>query len=281
MELRLRRAGGQAVRQRFHPTSRPRAVARTILALGRDSDVWVGVAPRRQRHGGRAAIARVWALWADCDGAAAAAAAEAFQPAPAILVRSGSGANLHAYWLLAEPLAPELAERANRRLAHALGSDPASTDAARILRPPGTRNHKHQPPAAVRLERLQPGRLVAARDVVGHLVDPPDRRPTPAPARPRTPGSDPLRDIAPAVYIRALTGQVPDRTGKVSCPLHEDRTPSLHVYDSPEAGWFCYSCRAGGSVFDLAAALWLLDLRGPGFIELRGRLEDLFGVTQP
>jgi hypothetical protein len=29
------------------------------------------------------------------------------------------------------------------------------------------------------------------------------------------------------------------RSRKVRCPLHEDRTASLHVYREPERGWYC------------------------------------------
>ena len=88
-------------------------------------------------------------LWADCDGDDAVAALERFEPQPSIVIASGTGSNCHAYWPLTKPLARDEIERANRRLAHALGADPASADAARILRVPATYSHKHQPPAPV------------------------------------------------------------------------------------------------------------------------------------
>jgi hypothetical protein len=46
----------------------------------------------------------------------------------------------------------------------------AATDAARILHPPGTLNHKSSPPRAVVCTRLEPVKFSAA-DVVGHLPD--------------------------------------------------------------------------------------------------------------
>ena len=49
----------------------------------------------------------------------------------------------------AEPAAPDEAERANRRPAHKLGADMSATDAARILRPPGTSNFKGPAPQPV------------------------------------------------------------------------------------------------------------------------------------
>ena len=95
------------------------------------------------------------------------------------MIASGSGSNCHAYWPLTEPLGRDEVERANRRLAHALGADPASADAARILRVPGTLSHKHDPPTPVEAIRLDTDRRVDAVDVVGSLPDPP----APAPAR--------------------------------------------------------------------------------------------------
>ena len=37
--------------------------------------------------------------------------------------------------------------------------------------------------------------------------------------------------------------------------LHEDRTPSLQLYQ--DGTWYCYgACHAGGSVFDFASRIW-------------------------
>jgi len=68
----------------------------------------------------------------------------------------------------------------------------------------------------------------------------------------------------------------------VSCPFHgEDRTPSLHVYEHPAAGWYCYGCGRGGSIFDLAAAVFGLSTRGREFVELRARLQAALGAWAP
>lgn len=84
-----------------------------------------------------------------------------------------------------------------------------------------------------------------------------------------------LEAVPPASYVRALTGLEVDAHGKVRCPLHDDRTPSLHVYATAEEGWFCFGCRRGGSIYDLAAALWKRPLRGRGFADLRDDLLEL------
>lgn len=70
------------------------------------------------------------------------------------------------------------------------------------------------------------------------------------------------------------------RDGKVACPFHEDRTPSLHVYDEAEHGWHCYGCGRGGTIIDFGAALYGLEPRGQGFHEIRRRLDaDLMAVA--
>lgn len=154
-------------------------------------------------------------------------------------------------------------------------------DAARILRPPGTFNFKHQPPAAVELERFTGERFTASELLAVLPALPPRRRSAPAP--PTVTGDDPLRAIDPAVYVTALTGREPGRNRKIACPLHEDTTPSLHVYDDPQRGWFCYGCGRGGSVYDLAGPLLGLATKGPEIHELRRRLYELLlpGLKPP
>ncbi len=71
------------------------------------------------------------------------------------------------------------------------------------------------------------------------------------------------------------TGQSVGRSRKVHCPLHGDDTPSLHVYRDARGGWFCFGCGRGGTVYDLAAALWGRELRGRGFAALRADLHAL------
>jgi CHC2 zinc finger len=78
--------------------------------------------------------------------------------------------------------------------------------------------------------------------------------------------------------VEHLLGVEVPRSGFVSCPFHVDRTPSFKVYETPERGWMCFSahCRRGGSIYDLAAALWGLGTRGQDFLELRRRLLAYF-----
>jgi hypothetical protein len=282
VELRYRLEDGARMGQVFEPARRLGGLATRALALARRTDVYLGCAPRTRRYGGRDAVRRGFVLWADCDGEAAGAALERFDPAPSIVIASGTGGNRHAYWPLAEPLARDDLERANRRIAHALAADPASADAARILRPPETRSHKHTPPAPVRALRLEPARRFSAASVVGGLADAPvpERSETTASADGRA-GRDPLLAIPPAVYVARLLGVAVPRHRKVPCPFHADERPSLHVYETPERGWYCFGrCRRGGTIYDLAAPLLGYETRGDGFLQLRAELRSLFNVEE-
>ena len=73
IELRYRRSAG-GMGQRFFPIERPDAAAAAIAVLGRRGDLYVGASLRARREGTRDALAAGWALWADCDGDAAAGA---------------------------------------------------------------------------------------------------------------------------------------------------------------------------------------------------------------
>ena len=279
IELRWRH--GQGMRHAFIEHTRTLAATRTILQLGRRTDVYVGVAPRTRPHGGKDAIDRVWTLWADLDNPAARDTLDQLPVKPAILVASGTPGHAHAYFPLTTPVTATAAEIANRRLASQLGADSGSvTNAATILRPPATFSHKTTPPARVVLERLEP--RLASIDAIteGIAADPAatELKPSVHGRRGRAPeGEDPLRALDPALYFEVLTGESVGRSRKISCPWHEDRTPSLHVYKEPAGGWYCYGCtRHGHSVYDLASQLWGLDTHGTQFLELRRRLYDLF-----
>jgi hypothetical protein len=278
LELRYRVGGGQRMGQLFEPANRARGLATRALALGRRTDVYVGCAPRVRRHGGRRAIERGYVLWADCDGDQAVAALNAFEPAPSIVIASGSGSNCHAYWPLLEPLDRDELEQGNRRLAYALGADLASADAARILRVPGTLSHKRQPPTAVEAIRTDFERRLAVANVVGELPEAPRPARTPAAPHPAR-ADDPLLAIAPEVYVARLLGVEVPRHRKVRCPFHADRTASLHVYETPARGWYCFGhCRRGGTIYDLAAPLYGYGSRGEDFLRLRSELRRLFGL---
>jgi hypothetical protein len=277
LELRYR-VGSHALASEFIRAHDREALASAIAARAAATDVYIGCAPRCRRSGTKRDIADVWVLWAECDGAAAAEAAKAYAPRAGIIIGSGSGQNVHAYWPLSAPLSPEQAEQANLRLAYRLGADRACYDAARILRPPGTWNHKRSPAAPVIPLRLEPGRTVAVREVLAGAPEVDDDRLLRRwrERSVRDVGQDPLLRIDPAVYVTELLGIAARPGRKVRCPFHADRRPSLHVYPTAPQGWCCFSCGRGGSIYDLAAAVWGTGTRGRHFIRLKRRLRERF-----
>lgn len=191
-----------------------------------------------------------------------------------MVVASGTDEHRHAYWFLCEAIALDRIESLNRRLAAALGADERSADAARILRPAGSVNRKYQPPTAVRRLRIEPRSCVPIREL--EAVLPGGQAGVGMSRRTReirTASSDSLRAVSPSVYVARLTGQPVGRSGKIRCPFHDDQTPSLHVYEDSERGWYCFGCGRGGSVYDLAALLWQRSTRGEDFLQLRSVLE--------
>lgn len=278
VEVRWRVPTGMG--QRFVRARDLDGVATIMRTRADESDVYIGVLPRWRRRGGRAAVAGdARTAWVDLDDPDGEARLAEFAPAPHLMVRSGGPGHLHAYWFLRRAVIPAVVERINRRLAWSLGGDLSSADAARILRPPQTINHARDR-APVEVAALRDHPPVGVRGLVGELMDPPSevvptRRPT---ARPT--GRDELLRVAPDRYVEVLTGQQVGRSRKVRCPLHEDSTPSLHVYRDPERGWFCFGCRRGGSAYDLAAALWNIEPRGSGFAALREGLRTALNHGQ-
>ncbi|HEX4108130.1 MAG TPA: CHC2 zinc finger domain-containing protein [Solirubrobacteraceae bacterium] len=275
IELRWRTATGMG--RRFVTVADRAAAAQLVTEIGARTDVYVGALPRWRPQGGRAAIvgdART--VWVDLDSDVAARTLEPVDPAPSVVVASGGPGHLHVYWSLTAGAAAGVIERANRRLAWALGGDLNSADAARILRPPATVHHGRGGAEV----RLMGGGGAPARlgDLVGGLADPPGAA---APSSRTRPSSrrrgDALLELEPERYVARLTGRRVGRSRKVRCPLHEDGTPSLHVYREPQRGWYCFGCRRGGSVYDLAAALWRIEPRGASFVALRERLTSMFG----
>ena len=79
-----------------------------------------------------------------------------------------------------------------------------------------------------------------------------------------------LLAIPASTYVRQLTGLEPNRSGKVNCPFHDDSDPSLQLYD--DGTFYCFGCRAGGSIYDFAARLWHTGTKHREFLALGQRL---------
>lgn len=112
---------------------------------------YFAVATREDGDGTKEGIKEIPALWVDIDfkdipEEEARETITNFQPQPTYVINSGGG--LHLYWLLKHPADPDSIARVEDlldRLVQHFKGDPASTDASRILRIPGTNNLKYDP----------------------------------------------------------------------------------------------------------------------------------------
>jgi RepB DNA-primase from phage plasmid/CHC2 zinc finger len=282
LEIRFRLRGGGMGREFVPAESCARAAGIIIRRLALVTDVYVGVALRDRRAGGRDAIGRCHLLFVEIDTPDAQDRLDRFQWPATATISSGGEGRRHCYWELCTPVGPHECERANRQLTHRLGADPVAVDASRLLRPPASWNWKYNPRQPVRLLDLKPERRYELGELLDGLPDPLVRTRQAAPARVRElrhPLDETLLGIPAEQYVRALTGREPNRAGKLHCPFHEDRHPSLQLY--ADGSWYCFgACRRGGTIYDFAAALWLTGTKGRGFIELRDRLAAELGVAR-
>ncbi len=282
-DLRYTLSEGRMAR-RFVSVLQIGQLARQISELAPTRDVYLGAVLRDSPRAGQAAITGSRLLYIESDDPQTAERLAAFPYRPTMVIASGSPGHLHLYWRLAELASPREVEGANRRLAVELGAETACTDVARLLRPPRTLNHKHSPPAPVRLLTHDATAHWALPDILAALPLDPLPRDIKATRlrRPRRDGSSldrALLEISAAEYVRVLSNREPNRAGKVECPFHQENTPSLQLY--PDGTFYCFgaSCRNGGTIFDFAAALWGTGTRGEQFRHLRRRLANAFGLS--
>jgi hypothetical protein len=182
LEVRGKREGEGMTFRRFYRT--PEALLKDMARWRPGLNYWIGVALRRDVKGGKKEnLLSLTVSFCDVDvgvaghkGATryqtkdeARAAIEQFPLRPYLLVDSGGG--FQSYWLFRESVEltqesiPRL-ERINRGLAQALGGDVAATDAARILRLPGTFNMKIPgKPRPVKIIWCEPDRVYDLADL--------------------------------------------------------------------------------------------------------------------
>ncbi|GMV27145.1 MAG: hypothetical protein AMXMBFR58_31760 [Phycisphaerae bacterium] len=136
-------------------------------------NVHFGPNPRRRKGGTTADVALARCLFVDienvtADEAMARIAASAL-PEPSAIVSSGGG--VHVYWRLAEPMDDlDIWTARQKALIGVLNSDPVVHDPPRVMRFPGTLNHKYDPP--------RPCEIIACSPIRYAL----DAFPCPAPA---------------------------------------------------------------------------------------------------
>jgi RepB DNA-primase from phage plasmid/CHC2 zinc finger len=281
--IEIRYATGHGGMSRlFVPARRTDTAARTIASLTNRADVYCGALLRSRYAGGRDAVADPQLAWVEIDQPDALDRLAQFEPVPTLIVTSGTPGHAHAYWQLDRPVDVAELEQANRKLAHRLGGDLGSVDAARILRPCGTLNHKRQPTRPVSLAAHNPAYRYPLSELVRGLKDPPPRSHAATGGRGgrgrMTELDTLLLSIPASTYVRQLAGLEPTRNGKVNCPFHDDADPSLQLYD--DGTFYCFGCGTGGSIYDFAARLWRTGTKGREFVALRQRLEaELLPLT--
>lgn len=169
------------------------------MNLALDEDVWFSVATRGEnlgegRRGGAAECAYIGALWADIDVDGPNHANKSgllpsddlgrtlvrtFPIYPSIIVKTGGG--YHAYWLLDEPLSideakPILARWAATWTKHAADNGCAVDnvfDLPRVLRVPGTLNHKNGAGSLVEVLVDKRDTRYSYSDIIEATIEPP------------------------------------------------------------------------------------------------------------
>lgn len=138
-------------------------------------DVYYGVLPRvRQEGTAEACIEHPHVLWADIDAKDFPSKDDALKGLtrmyayPQIVVDSGHG--YHAYWLLDQRTNWQWARNVMKGIAREVGGDHVY-DQPRILRIPGTLNHKDEPASRVRLLRFDQTRTYRPDDFSDYFIN--------------------------------------------------------------------------------------------------------------
>ncbi len=146
--VELRAFRDSKVSRRFFPLDQPEKIAE--WAAGHQGwDVYYGTCPRKDESSGRETNLRdLPGLWLDFDfkdfdagGIEVMEILDGFAHPPSLLVHSGGG--IHAYWKFERPVPPTRKMKGQLKgLCRHLRGDPSATDLSRIMRLPGTWNHK-------------------------------------------------------------------------------------------------------------------------------------------
>jgi hypothetical protein len=133
-------------------------------------NVFFGVLGREGKGGGKENVKEAHCLWADIDfkdlkegQAEADGIVATFDHAPSLQIATGGG--YHLYWFLEERTNDVgRVERILKGFCPRLKSDPSATDISRVLRVPGTKNFKYDPPRTVKIVSFEPDRLYSLED---------------------------------------------------------------------------------------------------------------------
>ncbi len=228
--------------------------------------------------GPRTPSARSGRCGPSADGAGSVEALKRFEPTPAFIIGSGTASTATRTGPLVEPLTPGRGRGGEPADATALGADLACFDASRIL--PPARDLESQAAAADARRDTAPSTATSASTRQRSFA--PSLRS--APSGSSDGGAHNQGGQGEATRPRNRSRGLRHRLGRAATwsqsqglvPVHEDRTPSLHVSRHRERGWCCFSCGPWRNDLRLAAGMWGMNPRGREFIELRERLQNRF-----
>jgi len=149
--------------QKFLSISKIDTVPKILEKYQRQYHCYFGVATRTKNDGSKEGIRQIPAVWVDIDFKKFSNEKKAeirqrykdFPLKPSYVIHTGGG--IHAYWKSKEPASASKeqinqVEDLNKRLASYFDGDKGAIDASRILRTPGTINHKY--PSSVILKNF-------------------------------------------------------------------------------------------------------------------------------
>jgi hypothetical protein len=195
--------------------------AKHASSVGYTRDVYVGVAARRGEDSTKKGVHRISTLWADLDAKDGYTYESRLSQLiglphhPSMVVWTGGG--FHIYWLLTgsaeSPEELDLAELVMRRIATGLQSDPVH-DRSRIMRVPGSLNHKYGEPRSVKLEHYEPHRrydLVELQEMAESLPSGSDDGAVAGGKVPHEVLSEPVRQHSRNLSLTSIAGSLRDR----------------------------------------------------------------------
>ncbi|MGD0276943.1 MAG: AAA family ATPase, partial [Syntrophales bacterium] len=154
-----------------------------LPAVPEGENIHMGVATRLHGKGTKSDLVEIPAVWIDYDFKDGSEKdlfekLMGFPLKQSIIIRSGHGC--HIYWLLKKPGTPgeiKRVENINRSLARHFNGDLQSAEAAHLLRLPGTKNYKYNPPKDVMLANIIAEREYELDDFENCLSELPDNSP--------------------------------------------------------------------------------------------------------
>lgn len=141
-----------------------------INKVSKTHEVYMAPSLFKIKSGKKEHVKYTQVLWCDFDGNTP----ESFDIPPSMIVRSSEPGHEHIYWKLDVPLNDvQTIEDYNRRLCYRFGADLSGWDAAQVLRPPYTVNHKRAG-ASVTIINSQPD-LAFTLEVFDSLAPAPEK----------------------------------------------------------------------------------------------------------